>query len=528
MFFASFSQRNQYVTELQSQAKQAYQKYADKSVHDQIKSQKVTTEYNIDDTKSFWRWNLTVMPPTWVYEEAVCKAVGEQCYVFVAADQWDVNINQDDIDLIMSFLEDSTLNTTDYGIVSMDTMLFGDIPDELDNDPKVIFYYTDLGSYNGSIFDGYFSAYNQLTEAEAQQEGAHSNECEMLYMSCDPVDPTDISTLSVLSHELQHLIHFGYDQNEETWVDEGCAELAMVSFGYPDPISSFNSNPNNNLIDWGQQWADYVQVQLFFTYMYERFGADFMKSIVHSTSTGVDAINEELVNYGFDADFERVFDTWTLANFVNDNQIDTGQYGYTLLDLPDFGFTAVNDYPVNLTNSLNNCASKYYRIPANYGQEFEFNFENPENWDVNLLFYDVNDSLVSISQLDITTNYIVPQQIWALGKLYLSLSNHFVGTSTDAYTIDITYEETNTNELQNINIKIKNDVDKITLIVPSVLNENSITTIYDVSGKIIYTNTVNLNSGVNFINIPTNNLSNGVYFVNLVYGDKRFSTKFVK
>ena len=72
----------------------------------------------------------------------------------------------------------------------------------------------------------------------------HSNECEMIYMTCSPLNPIDPTLISVLSHELQHMIHWAGDENESTWVDEGMAELAMVHFGLPDPITSFNGNAN--------------------------------------------------------------------------------------------------------------------------------------------------------------------------------------------------------------------------------------------------------------------------------------------
>ena len=85
------------------------------------------------------------------------------------------------------------------------------------------------------------------TEAQMMNPPGHSNECEMIYMTCYPLNPTDPIRISVLAHELEHLIHWGGDINEDTWVDEGLAELAMVYFGIPDPISQFNTNPDNSL-----------------------------------------------------------------------------------------------------------------------------------------------------------------------------------------------------------------------------------------------------------------------------------------
>ncbi len=527
-FLSAFSQHNPYIEQFQAKSRQAYQKYANPVKHQQIKSQKTTMSYNVGDTTYFWRWDLSVMPPTWIYEKAVCKAVGNQSYVFVSDAQWDVNINQADVDEIMSFLEDSTLNTTSYGIVSMDTMLFGNIPDELDNDPKVIFYFTNLGSYHGTVFDGYFSEYNQMTEAEAQADDAHSNECEMLYMSCSPVNPTAISTFSVLSHELQHLIHWGYDTDEETWFNEGCSELAMVKFGAPDPIVDFNGNPNDNLIDWGQHFSDYIQVQLFFTYLYEQFGEEFTKNLVQDTLNGIDAINKGLVDEGYTINFDTVFDTWTLANFIHDKQVDTGQYGYSLLNMPNFSYTEKSTYPIDISSSLNNCASRYYKIPPDNGQTFSFNFQNPDNWDVNLIFYDENDSLVDISNLDLSQNYIVPQYTESIGRLYFSLSNHYKGYSTDAYSTTITSNSATVDELRDCAMSMRQKSSQITLIIPSNDSENSVVNIYDIAGKLIYSKENNLTKGLNFIEIPTNNFNFGVYLVQFTIKNQKFNAKFVK
>ena len=527
--FSVFSQKNQLIEQFQKEAHRAYLENAKSEQHKLIKSQKVPTTYNIGDTKTFWRWDLSVMPPLWVEEEGICKAVGEQSYVFVATDEWDNNINQADVDQIMAFLEDSTLNTTEYGIVSMDTMLFGETPDELDNDPKVIFFFSALGQFNGSVFDGYFSEYNQMTEAEAQAADGHSNECEMLYMSCDPVDPTAISTMSVLSHELQHLIHWGYDDNEDTWLNEGCSELAMVVFGQPDPITTFPSNVNNNLTVWNQQWVDYVKVQLFFTYLYEHFGADFIKSIEQNPTNGVASIEEALIELGYSITFEQVFDNWVLANFINDTEVDEGQYGYELLNLPNFSYVDKNiNYPINLLGNINNCAARYYKIPNDYLQEFEFNFTNSENWDVNLLLYDENDSLVDIQNLDINTNYILLQNEWDLNNIYYTLSNHKNGTGNDDYVTDISLAGASNNEFQDTEFSIANKNNLITLILPSNVDDNAKITIFDVNGKQIYNKNSVLSTGLNFIEINTTNLVRGIYLINISTSSKIYQTKFVK
>ena len=528
-FSSLFSQKSSLITDFQQKSRQAYLNYADAESHKQIKNNKAPIVYDVGDTRNFWRYDLSVMPPGWINEPAICKAVGDQSYVFVASSEWDVNINQDDVDQIMAFLEDSTLNTTEYGIVSMDTMLFGNIPDEIDNDPKVIFYFSALGSYNGSVFDGYFSDYNQMTETEAQQDNAHSNECEMLFMSCDPVNPTAISTLSVLSHELQHLIHWGYDLDEDTWLNEGMSELAMVVFGNPDPISSFPNNPNNNLTVWEQQWADYVKVQLFFTYLYEVFGADFTKNITQNPENSITSINTALAVFGDTLTFEDVFDNWVLANFINDTTFDVGQFGYTLLNLPNFAFTDKDEnYPINISTSVDNCAAKYYKIPNDYLQQFDFDFENPENWNVNLLLYNENDSIVQINQLDINQTYILLQEDWTLNNIYYSLSNHYEGSSFNSCITDITFTGASNNELLSSDFSFINKSNSVTLIIPSAIDDKANITIFDVNGKQLFNTNSYLKNGLNFVEIDTGSLLTGIYMININTSLNHYQVKFVK
>jgi len=255
-------------TEFQRHVKNESNRVIDQELHKQIRNIRESREYEVGDQHTFWRYDLSIMPPGWLQTPSTCRASGEHCYVFVADEEWQVHMDESDVQEVFNYLEIETMNGDDYGVVEMDTLHFGPMPDELDNDPKLIVFYSALGSFAGSVFDGYFSSYNQVTEAEAQQMNppGHSNECEMIYMTCHPLDPTDPIRISVLSHELEHLIHWGGDINEETWVDEGLAELAMVYFGMPDPISQFNSNPDNSLITWNQEWADYVKTMLFFTY----------------------------------------------------------------------------------------------------------------------------------------------------------------------------------------------------------------------------------------------------------------------
>jgi hypothetical protein len=407
LFAISKEEFNKIEKDLEKQAG----KYASSPYHNSIKNQKVTTEYQVGDTKVFWKWDLSVMPPTWVQTPSTCRAVGEHCYLFVADEDWQINMNESDVQVVMNYLENQTMNTNEYGAIEMDIEHFGPIPDELDNDPKLIVFYSALGSFGGSTFDGYFSVYNQVTEEEAHNLNppGHSNECEMIYMTCYPLDPTDPVRISVLSHELQHLIHWGFDQNEDTWLNEGMSELAMVYFGLPDPISQFPSNPNNSLNSWNQTFADYVKTMLFFTYLYEHYGTgNLIKDIVEDPQNSIQSIRNQLTENNVDESFEDIFTNWTIANYLDNPFVYDSLYYYQSLNLPSFSTSATHSsYPASRTGTVKAWATKYIKIYSG-NSDLQIHFEanhsvnitaikkahNQEDYTVNT--YSVTDTLTQL------------------------------------------------------------------------------------------------------------------------------------
>jgi signal peptidase I len=277
-----------------------------------------------------------------------------------------------------------------------------------------------------------------MTETEAQMSGEHSNECEMLYMSCYPVDPTSLGTLSVLSHELEHLIHFGHDSNEESWLDEGCAEFAMVLFGQPDPISSFNTNSDNNLTAWNQDYSDYVKTMLFFTYLSEQTsGPSFITSLVANTLNGVTSIDAELSLIMFPLDFKQIFTNWTLANYIDDASIESGTYNYEILDLPAFTHKQYfTSYPATKTTTLKDCAAHYYRFSTDFtALDLSFQFPQAGEWDLNLITFedDIVKEIIPIVGDNILFNY---PETYILSKLVLVVTNKEIGTTTKTYTLN--------------------------------------------------------------------------------------------
>ncbi|MFC1800033.1 FlgD immunoglobulin-like domain containing protein [Candidatus Eisenbacteria bacterium] len=318
----------------------------------------------VGDTMTFWAWDFATMPPPWILVPATCRAVGEYCYVFVDDDQWNVNMDSADVSLVVERFDHSTPADPARGIYEINTETFGPPPDELDQDPKIYIFYSALGCFMGSCFDGYFSVFNEYTEEEARTMGGHSNEVEMFYMSCEPINPTANSTLSVLAHEFEHMIHWNMDPDEASWVDEGCAEYAMYLYGYPDPVTGFPQSPDDNLIVWDNSWIDYIQTYLFLMYFTGHYGGDSaITALVSEQANSIAGVENTLDGLGYLETFEEVFIAWTVANFLDDISIDEGQYGYPRIEIPPFSARRHDTYPVpEQLTTVQHWAADYIRF----------------------------------------------------------------------------------------------------------------------------------------------------------------------
>jgi sensor histidine kinase YesM len=51
------------------------------------------------------------MPPGWIQLPATCRAVGEHCYVFVADEEWQITMDEADVQEVFNYLEFETMNS---------------------------------------------------------------------------------------------------------------------------------------------------------------------------------------------------------------------------------------------------------------------------------------------------------------------------------------------------------------------------------------------------------------------------------
>lgn len=311
----------------------------------------------VGDTWLWYIWDLGGFPVA-ALKPCTVRGIGPNSYIVVDDDEWNVSIDQADIDRIVNYFEYQSLGAyPDQGIWQLDTSHFGEPPNPLDGLDRIflLYYRFDIAA------DGFFWAYDQFSDGT---QPFASNEADVVYLATDSGDPSSNYMLAVAAHEFQHMIHYNYDTNENSWVEEGLSELAMWLFGRPDTISSFNTNPDNSLINWGSAWADYIQTYLWTLYVFEQYGGQpTIWDVVHTPANGMAGYLTAVSGQGYSVTMEDVFGDWATANYLDDTQVPNGQYGYSGDTLPPFvPFITHSTYPAAGSGSVQSWATDYIRL----------------------------------------------------------------------------------------------------------------------------------------------------------------------
>jgi len=143
----------------------------------------------------------------------------------------------------------------------------------------------------------------------------------------------------VFAHEFEHLIHNDIDPGEESWVDEGLADLAGYFCGYGHDAGHIAYymvyHPWTSLTFWGGALENYGMCYLFQLYLWEHFGGTpFTMDLVQNPLHGIEGIVDTLHDHGYIIDFDEVFNNFAIANYIDDLSIGDGKYGYFTLDIP--------------------------------------------------------------------------------------------------------------------------------------------------------------------------------------------------
>lgn len=281
-------------------------------------------DYQIGDRLDFYKLNVDTNTTDRI--TAVLRYASEQVYFWA---EEGLDLDSDEINRVMLKFETEIYPTNQE--------FFGKewIPG-VDNDSHLyILYAGNMGSQ--------LAGYTASTDGVVPQAHEYSNAHEMFYVNADVQSLSDPYTLSVMAHEFQHLIHAYHDPNEDLWMNEGFSELATLLNGYSAGgfDSLFASNTDVQLNTWSVDPSlnsyHYGSSFLFVTYLLERFGEDFTKTLVADKLGGFDSIDKVLADFGYQDPITSaqitandVFMDWAITNYVNDEEFDDGRYTYNI------------------------------------------------------------------------------------------------------------------------------------------------------------------------------------------------------
>jgi hypothetical protein len=162
-----------------------------------------------------------------------------------------------------------------------------------------------------------------------------SNQRKMIYINVDAVRPGGGGFNGTVAHEFQHMIQFNVHRDQNSWINEGSAELAaqavtgVASGGVP----SFERQPQTQLNGWASEPATsiphYGAAYLFMRYIAEQFGGfATVGKIVADPGRDVDAFTTVFASLQPPRTFDQVFADWVAANFLDDTSLSDGRFGY--------------------------------------------------------------------------------------------------------------------------------------------------------------------------------------------------------
>jgi hypothetical protein len=183
---------------------------------------------------------------------------------------------------------------------------------------------------------GYFSTADEYPP----QVNPFSNERNMIYINVDAVRPGSGGFDGTVSHEFMHMIQFNVHRDQNSWINEGSAELAAqaVTGAVSGGVSSFERQPQTQLNGWAAEPAGslphYGAAYLFMRYVAEQFGGfGTVGQAIRSPGRDLATFDPVLKVLSSPHSFDDVFADWVAANALDDSSLAGGRYGYKGLTL---------------------------------------------------------------------------------------------------------------------------------------------------------------------------------------------------
>jgi len=376
----------------------------------------------VGDTTFYIRADITSEDAKFIEVAFYRKYQGTALDIYVETTEFDAGrVTMADVD----YLRDVMLNWTPagsvnsaQGIFSNAVEIFGDIPDRDQNGKLFILMIDVRDQYQAGVSEAYVAGYFDPLD----QVAGKGNYGEILYIDTNPALVNDAMTLSTAAHELQHLIHYLYDVNEEVWLVEGLSELAPRLLGLPArSFGYFMHETNRSLLKFDGDLTDYAKVGLWTYYVYQRFGLSVLKKVVQDSYNSLDSYERAVRSLGFELTKAELLTDWFLANLLNNDSIENGRYGYRDNSIPSVSspyfssnFTAGN----TIKTSLQPAAAQYIQFYA--GKDVAFALQHAVNSNLGMA---------------VIRHYPVPQiEFFPLLKGRFELNDHLFGGAYDRIT----------------------------------------------------------------------------------------------
>ena len=306
-----------------------------------------------EPARTFWVYNLSVMPPKYEERSFSCRAATDHVRIWVSDTIWDDSVTEQDVQDVAMAMDFATPADPASGIYDIATSVFGE-PTDVDLDGTIHVLYDDLGQFQGTGFDGYIRPEDMLG-------GPNSNDAEVLYLDGVRNDITGEYMLGVIAHEFQHMIHLNHDLDEDGWMDETLSEASMVATGYYGDLDTWVANdfakqPNQSLTV-SPPTFNYGAGFLFGAYLFQRFEPSFLAALVSEQKNGMAGLDAVLSTEGVSR--SSLFADWALANFLDAPDLDDGAYGYEAFEVPALS-VLVRTLPVADTPLKVNAAAARY------------------------------------------------------------------------------------------------------------------------------------------------------------------------
>ncbi len=255
------------------------------------------------------------------------------------------------------------VKTFDDRVYPTITTWFGEpfVPSEFDlPDGRIYIFLVDIrDNFSSGYVAGYFD--------HRDIEGLFGNQKPVFFMDINPGSPGNPSDKAnsfyrTLAHEFQHMVSFSRRLQrglpaQERWLDEGLSMFSEFVFSGrvgaseemvpPSPhYEKFIENPAVNLFSssnnsWFKEellFRQYGASFLFTTYLVEKYGGNstparqsFTRRLIDHAESGPAGLDRLLAENG--TNLIEAFQNWTLACYLNDPQLNQGQWHFASIKI---------------------------------------------------------------------------------------------------------------------------------------------------------------------------------------------------